>query len=379
MARLGPPSISFRGFVSLFLTLLFISPAESTTIEHDFTVGWVMANPDGAFNRPTIGVNGKWPLPLITATVGDHLKLNLHNDLGNASTSLHFHGFFQNGTNHMDGAVGVTQCAIPPGSSFTYEFDVCWKQSITRSAAANSLLQFQQPGTYWYHAHNDGQYPEGLRGPIVVHDPDGPYEGKYDEEVVLTLSDWYHQPIQDLIRELINVENPTGAEPVPQAALMNDTQNLQVPVAPDRTYLIHIVNVGAFAAHFLWIEGHEMRVVEVDGVWTEEASADRLYITPAQRYSVLVTTKGRAAGNFPIVSVMDQELFDVIPDGLDSNVTGWLVYDSEKPLPKATPVQELEYFDDFDLVPYDHIEAYTQVDYSFQLDVSMDNLGDGAN
>lgn len=160
---------------------------------------------------------------------------------------------------------------------------------------------------------------------------------------------------------------------------MNDTQNLQVPVAPDHTYLIRIVNVGAFAAHFLWIEGHEMRVVEVDGVWTEEASADRLYITPAQRYSVLVTTKGSAAGNFPIVSAMDQELFDVIPDGLDSNVTGWLVYDSEKPLPKATPVQDLEYFDDFDLVPYDHIEAYTQVDYSFQLDVSMDNLGDGAN
>lgn len=124
MARPGPPFTSFRGLVSLFLTLLFISPAESTTIEHDFTVGWVTANPDGAFDRPTIGVNGEWPLPLITANVGDHLKLNLHNGLGNASTSLHFHGFFQNGTNHMDGAVGVTQCAIPPGSSFTYEFDV---------------------------------------------------------------------------------------------------------------------------------------------------------------------------------------------------------------------------------------------------------------
>jgi iron transport multicopper oxidase len=111
-------------YLTAALLLILCSLAESKTVEHDFTVGWVTANPDGRFDRPTIGVNGQWPLPLIRATVGDHLKLNLHNDLGNASTSLHFHGFFQNGTNHMDGAVGVTQCAIPPGSSFTYEFEV---------------------------------------------------------------------------------------------------------------------------------------------------------------------------------------------------------------------------------------------------------------
>lgn len=96
----------------------------AATIRHDFTVGWVTANPDGAFDRPTIGVNGQWPLPLISATVGDRLILNVHNDLGNASTSIHFHGLFQNGTNYMDGAVGVTQCAIPPGSSFVYDFKV---------------------------------------------------------------------------------------------------------------------------------------------------------------------------------------------------------------------------------------------------------------
>ena len=111
-------------YITAALLLVLCSLVESKTIEHDFTVGWVTANPDGRFDRPTIGVNGAWPLPLITATVGDHLKLSLHNDLGNASTSLHFHGFFQNGTNYMDGAVGVTQCAIPPGSSFTYEFEV---------------------------------------------------------------------------------------------------------------------------------------------------------------------------------------------------------------------------------------------------------------
>lgn len=110
---------------SAFLqALLLPSFVESKTISQEWTVGWVTANPDGAFDRPTIGVNGQWPLPLITANVGDHLSLKVQNDLGNASTSVHFHGFFQNGTNHMDGAVGVTQCGIPPSESFTYEIDV---------------------------------------------------------------------------------------------------------------------------------------------------------------------------------------------------------------------------------------------------------------
>ena len=160
---------------------------------------------------------------------------------------------------------------------------------------------------------------------------------------------------------------------------MNDTQGLQVDVVPGKTYLIRMVNIGAFAAQYVWFEGHQMRIVEIDGVWTEEAPADRLYITPAQRYSVLLTTRDDDSENFPIVGAMDQELFDVIPDDLSPNVTGWLVYDSAKPLPEAKSVDELDYFDDFDLVPYDGLELFENVDYSFELNVRMDNLGDGAN
>ena len=39
---------------------------------------------------------------------------------------------YQNGSSHMDGPVGVSQCEIPPGSSFTYNFTV------------------DQIGTYWF-------------------------------------------------------------------------------------------------------------------------------------------------------------------------------------------------------------------------------------
>ncbi|WDK17648.1 multicopper oxidase [Colletotrichum graminicola] len=358
MAFSSPPS----AFLARFAALAFlVTCVLAKTIELDWSIGWVLANPDGAFDKPTIGVNGHWPLPLIEADKGDRLLLTVHNHLGNASTSLHFHGLFQNGTNHMDGAAGITQCAIPPGNSFTYDFE------------------FDQVGTYWYHAHNDGQYPEGLRGPLVIHDPEGPYEGKYDEELVITVSDWYHQSTRSLIKKMINVENPTGAEPVPNSALMNDTQGLKVNVQPGKTYLVRMVNIGAFASHYVWFEGHSLRVVEVDGVWTHEADADMLYIAPAQRYSVLLTTKEDASRNFAIVAAMDEDLFDIIPDGLNANVTGWLVYDDQKSLPEPAAVGDFDPLDDFGLVPFDEMDLFDKVDYSFSLNVKMDNLADGAN
>ena len=32
---------------------------------------------------------------------------------------------------------------------------------------------------------------DGLRGPLIINDPNSPYAGQYDEEIVMTVSDWY--------------------------------------------------------------------------------------------------------------------------------------------------------------------------------------------
>jgi iron transport multicopper oxidase len=108
----------------LLLIVLLASSALSATITHDFEIAWRHANPDGQFTRPVMGINGQWPIPPIVATKGDQVVINVKNSLGNESTSLHFHGLYMNETTHMDGPVGVSQCAIPPGSSFTYNFTV---------------------------------------------------------------------------------------------------------------------------------------------------------------------------------------------------------------------------------------------------------------
>ena len=64
------------------------------------------------------------PCPAIDVSLGDRVVVNAYNGLGNQSTSLHWHGIHQRGTNHMDGSSGATQCPIAPGSSFTYEWVV---------------------------------------------------------------------------------------------------------------------------------------------------------------------------------------------------------------------------------------------------------------
>ena len=55
------------------------------------------------------------------------------------------------------------------------------------------------------------------------------------------------------------------------------------------------------------------------------------------------------------------------------------MYDVSKPKLGAAPLDEFNPFDDFTLVPKDGEALLEDVDYSFNLDMKMDNLGDGAN
>nr|POE86439.1 iron transport multicopper oxidase fet3 [Quercus suber] len=182
-----------------------------------------------------------------------------------------------------------------------------------------------------------------------------------------------------LLASFVNVANPTGAEPVPDSALMNDTQNLPISVQPGKTYYFRLTNMGAFAGQYFWIEGHNMTIIEVDGVYTEPAVASQIYLTAAQRYGFLVTTRNDTSANFPITSSMDEDLFDTVPDSLNPNVTGWLVYDKTADMPAAQLLDEWAPFDDFTLVSLDGLELYDTVDQTITLNLSMNDLGDGAN
>lgn len=95
---------------------------KATFLEYNIT--WVNRNPDGRFDRPVMGINGQWPIPALHVTKGERVVITVRNQLGNETTSIHWHGLYQNGTAHMDGPPGVTQCEIPHDDSFVYDFTV---------------------------------------------------------------------------------------------------------------------------------------------------------------------------------------------------------------------------------------------------------------
>lgn len=143
-----------KWFNLVWLAITSIEVANAATVSYDFTVSWVRANPDGRLARPVIGINGAWPPPHIEANVGDNIVVTLRNELGNQSTSLHFHGIWQNGTTHYDGPVGVSQCGIIPGATFVYNFTVgltlasdC-SENLVRSGGQLGFLSTELASSY---------------------------------------------------------------------------------------------------------------------------------------------------------------------------------------------------------------------------------------
>jgi iron transport multicopper oxidase len=90
--------------------------------------------------------------------------------------------------------------------------------------------------------------PDGLRGPLIVHDPNSPFASQYDDELVLTFSDWHHNEMPELIGYYLSAErNPDRAEPEPYSAVFNDIQDASLKVEPGKTYLVRIISMAAFA------------------------------------------------------------------------------------------------------------------------------------
>lgn len=346
--------------VVVFSILATLIAAETHTWY--FNATWLNANPDGLIERPVLGFNNSWPLPTLRVKTGDTVNLYLTNGLGKANTSLHFHGLFQNGTNQMDGPEMVTQCPISPGDTMLYNFTL------------------DQVGTYWYHSHTAGQYGDGMRGLFIIEEKQkSDYPFDFDHEVTLSIGDWYHQTAHVLQPKFMNRFNPTGAEPVPQNSLFNDTRNATWYVEPSKTYYLRICNVGGFASQYLYMEDHEFEVVEIDGVYVKPNTTLMLYLTTAQRYGVLVRTKNDTSKNYAFMNKFDDDMFDVIPGDLILNSTNTISYSEDNAAVSEYFVDELNFLDDFYLQSFNNETLLDDADHKITIDVTMNNLGNGVN
>jgi FtsP/CotA-like multicopper oxidase with cupredoxin domain len=69
----------------------------------------------------------------------------------------------------------------------------------------------------------------------------------------------------------------SGTNPSPVTSHVGFNENATLPFEPGKTYRLRIVNTSAFAAFYFWIDGHDMRIIEVDGVSPSFPFSSRLF------------------------------------------------------------------------------------------------------
>ncbi|KAK9761536.1 ferroxidase fet3 [Basidiobolus ranarum] len=341
--------------------LLLILGLESSVQAIDRVYNWEITyvnglDPTGGHPRRVIGVNGQFPVPPLEATEGDTLIVNVHNSL-DVGTTLHGHGLLQNGTNYYDGAAMFQQCPIPSNGNLTYNIPI------------------QQTGTYWMHGHYRGQYVDGLRAPLILHAKQERYT--YDDEYIITLSDWYYDEHGVLLSKYLNIYNPSGAEPGPDAGVINGSQNATFNFVPGKVYRLRILNMSAFAMFNFHIDGHDLEIIEVDGVDVISQTATVLPITAAQRYSVLVQAKNSTANNFIMHADIDVTMFPTTNPNLNPLINATIIYATNAPINPSPSSSDAE-FDDTTLVPVVATASVTP-DNRIILDVNFYVMDNGVN
>ena len=215
-----------------------------------------------AFNRQVPG-------PRLRVTEGDRVRINVTNDLPEA-TSVHWHGMIL--PNKMDGAAEVTQPPIEPGDTFTYEFTA------------------GEAGTYFYHSHKepDRQQGLGMYGALIV-DPKDPARDAaydYDKEVVIQLQEWlerdgYTYPAMLMEGALPNYFTINGKSyPETETVNMGVGERLRIRFIGSNNNFVHPMHV----------HGGPFEIVETDGnVVPEEARIlkDTVNVGPGERYDVI--------------------------------------------------------------------------------------------
>ncbi|KAJ1771630.1 ferroxidase fet3 [Coemansia sp. RSA 487] len=285
-----------------------------------------------------IGVNGKLPLPVVEAELGDTLVLNVHNSL-NTTTSLHAHGIFQYGTNYYDGVSMVNGCPIAPNSNFTYK------------------IKLDQAGTYWIHGHTHEQNYDGLRTPLIIHDPYSRYPA--DMEYLFAVEDWWpitYSETVDILRTPHNLGNPYVHPPLTLINGFSGNQTGPLKFVPGETYRIRLVSMMSLPMWEFTIDDHELVIIEVDGVYTRPKPVSAVRLSPAQRVSVLVKAKPNISSNYQYHVTVLQEYLPAIPGVYPAQFDGQVSYAKDAPVYKTKSIAS-EPFDDLGIESLEYMPA----------------------
>jgi len=232
----------------------------------DVSVSMVRRTIDG-HRMVMFAYNGQHPGPLIQAPKDATVVVRVTNDI-QMPTTIHWHGIRIE--NRFDGVPGVTQEAIGPRESFTYEVHV------------------PDAGMFWYHPHvrEDVQQDLGLFGNLHVTSPDPDYYGPAHREEVLVLDDMLMDargaiPWGD--------ESPTHAlmGRFGNVMLVNGETDSRMTVRRGEVVRFFLTNVANTRTFNVTFGGAPAKIVASDiGRYEREQWVESVVIAPAERYVV---------------------------------------------------------------------------------------------
>ncbi|XP_015121329.1 laccase-1 [Diachasma alloeum] len=247
--------------------------------------------PADGFKRSLQIVNRQLPGPTIEVCQGDRLIVDVTNLLLAESTSLHWHGQHHRTSPYMDGVPYVTQCPIPPGSTFRYHY-----------TAATS-------GTHFWHSHSGFQRGDGVFGPLIVRPQEGRdhHKDRYDvDEHIITILDWDHVSGND---KFLAHHHSTGDNKPPNLLVNGlgpyDSNHIDANIPKNMPYAEFLVDKGSrhrfrlINAGFLncpieiSIDNHTMDIVSTDGNDIEPVKASSLVTYAGERFDLIVKMNQR--------------------------------------------------------------------------------------
>ncbi|OCK94729.1 laccase-like multicopper oxidase [Cenococcum geophilum 1.58] len=325
----GIPSISISGIPSISISESISASASTSpsspcgempdtgvTRTYDFHVAYQTIAPDGV-QKNGITINGGFPGPLIEANWGDWIMVNVTNDLPNEGTTLHWHGFRQQGTPWYDGVPAVTQCPIIPGNTLSY------------------LFRADLFGTSWYHSHYSAQYAGGAVGPMVIH---GPKTADYDIDIgPVMVSDWYHQDYFTLVNQTMQGNFPPSNNNLINGKMNYPCENTTLPCTPNagiskfqftsgKKHLVRIVNTGAEGTQKFSIDNHTLTVIANDFIPVVPYTTNVVTVGIGQRTDVIVEGLSNSAGVYWMRSQLGTDRC-TLNDGVSPNAVAAVYYE----------------------------------------------------
>ncbi|XP_062164123.1 L-ascorbate oxidase homolog [Alnus glutinosa] len=228
-------------------------------------------------------INGQFPGPDIHSVTNDNLIINVFNSLDEPFL-LSWNGI-QNRRNSFEDGVYGTTCPIPPGKNFTYILQV--KDQIGSFYYFPSLKFHKAAGGF-----GGIRILSRPRIPVPFPDPAGDY--------TVLIGDWYKANHTNLTAILDRGKKL----PFPDGILINGRGpgGAYFNVEQGKTYRLRISNVGLQNSLNFRIQGHTLKLVEVEGTHTLQTTYSSLDVHAGQSYSVLVTADQPAHDYYVVVS-----------------------------------------------------------------------------